>query len=100
MLIMFDAGLRRSECVDLQPRHIIPPQEGAELGQIRVVKGKGDKDRLVPLTKRLSQALAEYQFVEGMGPKDFFWYTRPAARRFDGRSRPARLRSTLAGNAA
>lgn len=74
MLVLFDAGLRRSEATGLQPRHIVPEPMP---GQLRIVQGKGDKDRLVPLTKRLSRGLANYQFVEGMGPKDFFWYTRP-----------------------
>ena len=81
MLTMFDAMLRRSECVGLQPRHIMPPDEGAPNGQLRILAGKGDKDRLVPLTNRNCRALAEYQFVEGMGPKDFFWYTRPGGKK-------------------
>ena len=78
MLALFDAGLRRSEATKLQPRHIVPEPMP---GQLRVVAGKGGKDRLVPLTKRLSKALANYQFVEGMGPKDFFWYTRPGGKK-------------------
>lgn len=78
LLSMFDAGLRRSECLALQPRHIMPEPMP---GQLRILAGKGGKDRLVPLTKRLSRALAELQFVEGIGPKDFFWYTKPGGRK-------------------
>lgn len=78
MLCLFDAGLRRSEATALQPRHIVPEPIP---GQLRILNGKGNKDRLVPLTKRLSRAMAAYQLVEGMGPKDFFWYTRPGGKR-------------------
>lgn len=83
MLIMFDTGLRRSECVGLQPRHIVIPEpdDDEPRVQLRVFKGKGDKDRLVDGTKKLTRALAEYQFVEGMGDRDFFWYTKPGGRR-------------------
>lgn len=77
MLVMFDAGLRRGECLALQPRHILPEPIP---GQLRIIGGKGDKDRIVDLTKRLSRSLAEYQFVEGMGLKDHFWYTKPGGK--------------------
>lgn len=74
MLCLFDTGLRKEDARNLQGRHVLPEPMP---GQLRVVGGKGDKDRLVPLTQRLSRALAELQFTEGIGPKDFFWYQRP-----------------------
>lgn len=74
MLCLFDAGLRKGEARALQGRHIVPEPIP---GQIRVVDGKGGKGRLVPLTRRLSQALAELTLTDAIGPKDFFWYTRP-----------------------
>ncbi len=78
VLAMLDAGLRRSECLGLQPRHIIPEPLP---GQLRILAGKGGKDRLVPLTRRLSRALAELQLVEAIESKDFFWYTKPGGRK-------------------
>lgn len=74
MLCLFDAGLRKGEARALQGRHVIPEPIP---GQLRVVDGKGGKDRLVPLTHRLSRALAELTLTDAIGPKDFFWYTRP-----------------------
>lgn len=78
MRVLFDEGLRRSDAVALQPRHIMPEPMP---GQLRCIGGKGDKDRLVPLTKAASQALAELQILEGMKPTDHFWYTRPGGKR-------------------
>lgn len=78
MLMMFDAGLRRSECLALQPPSILPEPLP---GQLRIVAGKGGKDRLIPLTRRLSQALAGLQLLEGMSAREFFWYTKPAGRK-------------------
>lgn len=74
MLCLFDTGLRKGEARALQARHVIPEPMP---GQLRVVDSKGGKSRLVPLTHRLSQALAELTFVDALGPKDYFWYSRP-----------------------
>jgi integrase len=73
MLILFDTGIRKGEARALQGRHVVPEPMP---GQLRIVGGKGDKGRLIPLTHRLSQAIAELQFTDGIGPKDFFWYDR------------------------
>jgi integrase len=78
MLCLFDAGLRKGEARALQGRHVIPEPVP---GQLRIVGGKGGKDRLVPLTNRLSRALAELALTEAIGPKDFFWYKRPGGHR-------------------
>lgn len=74
MLALFDATLRKGEARRLQPRHVLPEPVP---GQLRIIGGKGGKDRLVPLTNRLSRALAELTLTDAIGPKDFFWYTRP-----------------------
>jgi integrase len=74
MVALFDAGLRKGEARRLQGRHVIPEPMP---GQLRVMGGKGGEDRLVPLTERLSQRLAELAFVEGIGQQQFFWYDRP-----------------------
>jgi len=78
LLAMVDAGLRRGECLSLRPRHILPEPMP---GQLRIVGGKGGKDRLIPMTRRLSRQLAELQLVEGMADTDFFWYTRPGGKK-------------------
>lgn len=74
MLCLFDAGLRKGEARSLQGRHVVPEPVP---GQLRIVDGKGGKDRLVPLTRRLSQAIAELTLTDAIGSKDFYWYTRP-----------------------
>lgn len=73
MAIMLFGGLRKTECCRLQPRHVIgePPP-----GQLSILKSKGGKDRLVPMSQRLSRAVAELTLVEGIAPSEFFWYTR------------------------
>lgn len=78
MLCLFDAGLRKGEARALQARHVVPEPVP---GQLRIVAGKGSKDRLVPLTHRLSRALAELTLTDGIGPREFFWYTRPGGHR-------------------
>lgn len=74
MLCLFDSGIRKGEARALQGRHIIPEPIP---GQLRIVDGKGGKGRLVPLTHRLSQAIAELTLTDGIGAKDFFWYAKP-----------------------
>lgn len=54
--IMYHAGLRVSECVNLRKEHV-------DLSQrlIRVVDGKGKKDRIVPMRDRLHDILVDYE---------------------------------------
>jgi integrase len=78
MLCLFDTGIRKDDARSLQGRHVIP-EPG--YGQLRIVGSKGDKDRLITMTKRLSRALAELALTEGIGPQDFFWYDRPGGHR-------------------
>ncbi|MDQ5822461.1 MAG: tyrosine-type recombinase/integrase [Actinomycetota bacterium] len=74
MLLLLDAGLRKGEARRLRDRDFKP--EPAP-GQIVVLAGKGNKDRVVPLTRRLAGALAEYALVEGLDAKDHLWYDKP-----------------------
>ena len=53
-MLCYGAGLRTEEVIRLEPRHI-----DAERGVIRIERGKGDKDRLVLLPKRLLAILRE-----------------------------------------
>ncbi|MCH9681645.1 MAG: tyrosine recombinase XerC [Deltaproteobacteria bacterium] len=55
--VLYGAGLRVSECVRLDVDHL--RWEGARL-RLRVVRGKGGKDRLVPVGRSAAQALRAY----------------------------------------
>lgn len=56
--LMLDAGLRRSEVIDLKLSHVNFKQNF-----IHVVDGKGSKDRIVPLSRRLKKMLFTYKTV-------------------------------------
>jgi len=58
MLLAFEAGLRISEIVGLEGRVPALTKENIDLQRksIRIVSGKGQKDRIVPLPKRFNQA--------------------------------------------
>jgi tyrosine recombinase XerC len=55
--VLYGAGLRVSECVGLDLSHL--RWEGERL-LVRVVRGKGGKDRIVPLGRPAARALREY----------------------------------------
>src|SRR5690606_14590698 len=55
--VLYGAGLRVSECVALDRSHL--RWEGDRL-LVRVVRGKGGKDRVVPLGRPAARALREY----------------------------------------
>jgi site-specific recombinase XerD len=55
--VLYGAGLRVSECVGLDLSHL--RWEGERL-LVRVIQGKGGKDRIVPLGRPAAQALREY----------------------------------------
>jgi integrase/recombinase XerD len=67
--ILLDAGLRRTEAMNLQVRHCLP-----ESGTVKVIGGKGGKDRLVPMSARLQQTLANLILLEGLKPSDHVFY--------------------------
>jgi integrase/recombinase XerD len=71
-LLLFDTGVRSSEARALQVKHVL-----FEQNVLTVLRGKGSKDRLVPLTQRLAQALAEWFLLDGLNRDDFLWATRP-----------------------
>lgn len=74
MRILFEAGLRKGEARALTVNRIRPEPIP---GQLAILRGKGGKDRLVPLTPALSRALAELQILDGLGSRDHLWYDRP-----------------------
>lgn len=55
MLLGFEAGMRISEIVGY--KDIIPPLDKSqvEVSSIRIIQGKGKKDRVVPRPKRMNQ---------------------------------------------
>jgi tyrosine recombinase XerC len=55
--VLYGAGLRVSECAGLDLDHL--QCEGEKL-RVRVVRGKGGKDRIVPLGRPAAEAIAEY----------------------------------------
>lgn len=71
-LILLDGGLRKGEARRLRVRHI-----NLERGTLIVRHGKGDKDRIVPMTPRLTHALADLMLLEGLNRDDYFWYCKP-----------------------
>lgn len=72
LLVAYGGGLRLSEVCNLRVSHL----DGKRM-QIRVIAGKGRKDRNVPLSKRLHRRLQEYWLAE-----------RPADLLFPSRYRP------------
>jgi integrase/recombinase XerC len=63
--MIYGAGLRVSEAVGLDLGHITPGEDGGEgpeeaLLLIRVVRGKGRKDRVVPAGRKAVEALRHY----------------------------------------
>lgn len=69
LAVLFDAGLRRAEAINLQLRHC-----QAASGYVKVIAGKGGKDRRVPMSQRLQAKLADLELLYGLGAKDHVFY--------------------------
>lgn len=69
MALLFEAGLRRAEAQHMQLRHCSPAS-----GTVKVIEGKGGKDRVIPQSRRLAAMLADLELLEGVGPKDYVFY--------------------------
>jgi integrase len=72
MTLRFELGLRSGECRKLKRKHI-----NLDAGLVSILRSKGDKDRLVPMTPRAQQAVAQLDLLEGLDPDDHLWYARP-----------------------
>jgi integrase/recombinase XerD len=57
-------------------------------GMLRVLDGKGGKDRDVPLDSPLMVTLAGMFTLEGIDRDDFLWYTRPGGKSVISRAKP------------
>jgi integrase/recombinase XerD len=66
MMLMYGAGLRVSEVLNLKPEHI-----DSSRMVIKIIQGKGRKDRLVQLDARLLELLREY--YKEYRPKEYLF---------------------------
>jgi integrase/recombinase XerD len=69
LAVLLDAGLRKAEARHLTLRHCAP-----ESGQVVVIDGKGGRDRIVPMSSRLRQFLADLAITDGLHPTDHIFY--------------------------
>jgi integrase/recombinase XerC len=81
MQLLFDAGLRKSEARNFRLAHL-------RVDQIVVLKGKGNKDRVLPATPDVLQKVNELVLVDGLNGKDYLWYSRPGGGSRVDRSKP------------
>jgi integrase/recombinase XerD len=71
MTVLFDAGLRKGEARNLRSGRCL-----LETRQLVVVGGKGGKDRVIPMSERLTSLLADLFLMDGVEPDEFVWYGR------------------------
>jgi integrase len=75
MQLMFDCGLRKGDCRQLQWKHFRPDPMPGELA---LLNGKGGKDRTVSLTLAAAQKLSELGTLNALRSHDHLWYVRRA----------------------
>lgn len=76
--LMFGSGARKGDCMNFRYRDWLPEATAvAPYGMLVFRKGKGGSDRQVPATEMVARKLAELSVLEGVGPNDYLWYTRP-----------------------
>jgi hypothetical protein len=93
MQLLFDVGRARARRGTYACKHV-----GED---VRILRGKGGKDRLVPKTALVSQRVNELAILDGRSPKITFATRAPAAtRRSPARSRSVTAASTAGGGAA
>ncbi len=77
MEVLFGTGARKEEARNLRLRDWRQEADvDAPYGTVKL-DGKGDKERLVPITQTLARKLTELQVLEGLNPADHLWYTKP-----------------------
>lgn len=70
--LLFDTGMRKSEARNLQRRHI-----DLNHGELTIYEGKGNKDRVLPMTMRAMGVVADMDLLYGLELADHLWSTRP-----------------------
>lgn len=68
--VLLEAGLRKAEARALRFRHCHP-----ESGQVLVLNGKGGRDRIIPMSLRLTSLLSELSLTEGLDERDHIFYS-------------------------
>jgi integrase len=68
--LLCETGIRKSEARNLQRRHV-----DLDRSNLVVCNGKGAKDRVVPLTMKAAQIVADLDFLETMEPEYYLWPT-------------------------
>lgn len=69
LAVLLEAGLRKAEASKLRLQDCLP-----EGGQVLVLNGKGGRDRIVPMSPRLSYLLNELAMLERLSPRDHVFY--------------------------
>ena len=69
LAILFEAGLRKAEARALTLRRCSP-----ESNRVVVVAGKGNRDRVIPMSPRLRKLLADLALIEGLSATDQIFY--------------------------
>lgn len=81
--ILFWSGLRKGEARRLLRRHL-----NLDRAEIVIYRGKGDKDRAVPMHPVVQAAVADLDLLERLTGTDHVWYSRPGGGNHTERSRP------------
>lgn len=69
LAVLLEAGLRKAEASKLRLQDCMP-----ETGQVLVLNGKGNRDRIVPMSPRLAHLLNELILLERLRPSDHVFY--------------------------
>jgi integrase/recombinase XerD len=69
LAVLLDAGLRKAEARHLRLRDCLP-----DAGHVVVRNGKGGRDRVIPMSQRLSALLADLELTEGLERNDHIFY--------------------------
>lgn len=69
MTILFDTGIRMSEARALQLLHV-----NLEHAFVTVVRGKGGKGRIIPISAATVRRIADLALLDGLAQADFLWY--------------------------
>lgn len=69
LAVLLDAGLRKAEARALTLRNCNPENE-----MVVVRDGKGGRDRVVPMSERLRNLVADLELTEGLRPTDHLFY--------------------------